>query len=103
VIGNGAPEFKVIYTESVRETLRMLVQRARAAGRAGHFLAALKALDRNLKFQPHSFGETLYTLKQAKLEVRVGGEDFLSVRFGVHLEKKLVIVIECHVLGDPGF
>jgi hypothetical protein len=45
----------------------------------------------------------LYTLKDAKLEVRVGGEDFLSARFGVHLEKNVVVVIEIHVLGEPGF
>jgi hypothetical protein len=101
VIGNGAPEFKVIYTDPVREALRVLVQRATVAGQAGVLLTALKALDRHLKFEPFAFGECLYTLKQANLEVRVGGEEFLSVRFGVHLEKNLVIVIECHVLGDP--
>jgi hypothetical protein len=56
-----------------------------------------------LKTQPSTFGESLYTLKKAKLDVRVGGEDFLSMRFGVHSERKTVVVIECHVLGDPGF
>jgi hypothetical protein len=32
-IGNGAPEYKVIYTESVRATLQDLVQRTKRRAR----------------------------------------------------------------------
>jgi hypothetical protein len=63
----------------------------------------VKTLDENLKHKPRSVGEPLYTLKDANIEVRIGGQDFLSARFGVHLEKSLVVVTECHVLGEPGF
>jgi hypothetical protein len=81
VIGNGAPEYRVVYFEAVRASLKILAKRARAAGRHAFFLGALKAFDRRLRSDPRSIGETLYTLKQAGLEVRLGGEAFLSFRF----------------------
>jgi hypothetical protein len=41
VIGNGAPEFKVIYTESVRGQLKHLSQRAMETGKADLLLTTL--------------------------------------------------------------
>lgn len=103
MIGNGPPEFKVIYFEVVREKLKILAIRAKAAGQQAFFVEVLKAFDRRLRSDPRSVGEILYTLKKAGLEIRLGGENFLFLRFGVHLKEKLVFVIDCHVVGDPGF
>jgi hypothetical protein len=103
VIGNGAPAFHVVYFEAVRANLKILAKRAKAAGRHGFFVDVLKAFDHRLRSDPRSVGEILYTLKKASLEVRLGGEHFLFLRFGVHIKERLVFVIDCHVLGDPGF
>ncbi len=103
MITNGAPEYQVVYFEAVRANLKILAKRAKAAGRQAFFVDVLKAFDRRLRSDPRSVGEILYILKKASLEVRLGGENFLFLRFGVHLKEKLVFVIDCHVLGDPGF
>jgi len=103
VISNGAHKFRVTYLEKVRVALLLLVGRAKAAGRSGILLDALKKLDRALKLHPFRLGEPLYTLKLSRLEVRLGGTEFLVARFGLLLDRRMVFVMDCYVLGDPGF
>jgi hypothetical protein len=63
-------------------------------------LAALRSIDDRLHRDPLVFGEQKYHYRGLKLELRVGIEPPLIVRYAVHEQKPLVIIKD--VLALPG-
>ena len=85
-------EYRVVYSEQVRNGLKDLVARACEHGMKKMLLQAIKDLDYRLKIYPH-FGEHLIdlNLKPARLLIGVVGP--LVVRYVLDDEMRLVMVV----------
>lgn len=90
--GSGG-QFKVIYSETVREALKTLIQTAKAKGMDALVRAALKEIDSQLATTPTTFGEPLYDLKAVGLHVRTAIITPLAVVFSVDEEAHRVYVL----------
>ena len=90
----GKSQFRVVYSEKVRNQFLAIVKKAALAGLRKLVLDTAKAIHQNLQDQPREFGEILYHLEEAKLEVRLGVKAPLAVIFGVHEEQPVVFVKE---------
>jgi hypothetical protein len=100
--GGTEPHYRVIYSDVVRERLKQLADRAKQLGIGRAYLDSLRGLDQRLHKDPLHFGEALFRLKPAGLEVRVGGVRFLFERYGVDEQRRLVYVIDCTVASGTG-
>jgi hypothetical protein len=94
-------QFRVVYAESVRQQFSAIVMLAAASGKKSLVLDSATAIHQDLQYQPEEFGERLYTLRDARLEVRVGGKGPLSVNFAVHTEEPIVFVKRFDLLRGP--
>ena len=89
---SGAPVlYHVTYSQRVRSELLRLGERAKAAGYGKQFFAAVKEIDRLLHLYPQ-FGQPLYDLKHQPMQVCIGVVPPLVLRFGIHQERRLVMV-----------
>jgi hypothetical protein len=86
------PSFKVAYSEAVKNALKDLVERAAREGYGKQILAALKTIDEQLRSNARKFGDPLYNLPKAKLQMMHRLLAPLVVYYAVHLEKPVVIV-----------
>jgi hypothetical protein len=93
-----AGPYRVVYPEVVRHGLLRASERAAELGLQPDFLAAAKAVEARLQSDPLEFGEPLYTLRHAGLEVRAGAFNLLGVRYGVDRARRLVYVVEFKLL-----
>ena len=96
--GNG-PYFRVIYAGTARSALQRLAEKAKQLQLGPQFVLAVKTIDRRLRSDPLMFGEPLYNLKSANLQVRICNEKFLFVRFAVDKQRRLIYVADC--IGSP--
>lgn len=85
-----ATPYTVSYSQRVRDELRDLLLRAKAAGVGKEYLQAAKDMDARLKTYPQ-FGEPIIDLHDSgKIWVGVVGP--LVVRYAIHEERRLVMV-----------
>ena len=97
-----AKQYRVAYSERVRQRLLALADVARERGDGEAFLAALKEFHRRLCLYPQ-FGEPLSDLTQEPGQVWLGTVRPLAMRYGVFDERRVVTVTEIPVLlPKPG-
>jgi hypothetical protein len=88
----AGPPYEVIFSGSTRNQFKDLCREAAPHGLEKAVLSAARAIIARLRSDPRGFGESLYTLRGMKLEVRIGIELPLVVSYGVHEEKPLVFI-----------
>ena len=86
------PGYEVPLSGAIQELLFRLLNKADADGRRFEFLAAFKAVAQRLCTEPETFGEEVFDLAALHLTIKVGVILPLVVEFGVHSEKRLVII-----------
>jgi hypothetical protein len=100
--GNGDPRYRVTTPGAALAAIREIHRRARELGVAPAVLAALRTINRRLQDEPTTFGEPLYPLTTLQLYVRHAAVRPLSVTYGVHQQRPLVIVLQMHLMWVPG-
>jgi hypothetical protein len=90
--GDGE-QYRLSYSEKARTALKALLEKAKALGKAEEVAAAVQAIERNLRTRPMAFGEPLYSLPHAGLQVRTAIVGPLGVSYGVDEERRLVYVV----------
>jgi hypothetical protein len=91
--GNGTPiQYSISMSQVHRQQLLQLNLQEHVLGFGQRFVDAYREVLRRLKRDPQVFGEALYRLPMAKLDIRHAIVDRLVVDFGVHEEKKIVFV-----------
>jgi hypothetical protein len=87
-----APLYKVVYSEVVRGLIRKLCVRAVKKGLGSDILTAIKTIDSQLQSIPLEFGDPWHCLPGAKLRMMIRVLPPVTVIYGVHEQKRLVIV-----------
>jgi hypothetical protein len=91
--GNGQPrQYHVSMSQVQRARLLQLRQEQDALGRGPRFVAAFREIIRRLQRDPLVFGEELFTLPIAQLNVRTAAIHPIVVDYAVHEERKLVFI-----------
>jgi hypothetical protein len=90
--GSGG-QYRLVYSEQARNALKGLLQKAKALGRAAEVAAAVKEIEGQLRTQPTVFGEPVYDLQHARLQVRAAIVGPLAVTYGVDEDKHLVYIV----------
>lgn len=85
------PGYEVPLSGAIQELLFRLLTKADADGRRLEFLA-FKAVAQRLCTEPEAFGEEVFDLAALHLTIKVGVILPLAVEFGVHSERRLVII-----------
>jgi hypothetical protein len=93
------PRYRAVYPELVKQKLWQLSETARQRRLSTEFLSVLRAIDHRLQSDPGNFGEVIYHLKNAQLEVRHGVYGFLSVHFAVDAIRLLVYVHQVEMMS----
>jgi hypothetical protein len=101
--GTTPPGFQVVYSQSVKQAIWAMSQRANAAGRGADNLAALRAIDRRLHSDPRSFGDVRFHYHGLHLEYRVAIVTPLIVHFTVHHTQPVLFVMRIFPLTGQGF
>jgi hypothetical protein len=83
--------YKVVYSERVRQRLKELGAEAVRRGDGEQFVAALKEFHRRLCIYPQ-FGEPFLDLVAEAGQIYNGIVRPLAMRYGVHEERRLVMV-----------
>lgn len=83
--------YKVSYSLRVRDELRALIEKARAAGVGKSFLEAAKEIDARLRVYPQ-FGDPLIDLTRESGQIRIGTVGPLVVRFALFEDLRQVMV-----------
>jgi hypothetical protein len=99
-----AEPYRVVYSERVRQRLRMLADEAAQRGDGEAFAAALKEFHRRLTIYPQ-FGDPLLDLTEGQGQIRTAIIRPLALRYGVHEDRRLVLVVALPVLlpmSGPG-
>lgn len=99
-MSTGAPgpvQYRVAYSERVRQRLLALADMARERGDGEAFLAAVKEFHRRLCLYPQ-FGEPLIDLSQEVGQVWIGIVRPLAMRYGVFDDRRIVMVAALPVL-----
>jgi hypothetical protein len=94
--------WRVCYSDRVRRDVAALLKRALGVGLALEVVQALKRLDLILHTRPEEFGEETYRLAALHLQVRVGCQQPLFVRYAVHETLPIVFVIGIEPLPRSG-
>lgn len=84
-----SPLYQIVYSEAVKQRLRILFEVASTRGDGPAFAAALKDFDRRLRLFPQ-FGDPQLDLTQGGGQMRVGVIRPLSMRYGIHEDRRLV-------------
>ena len=96
---SAAGPYRLVCPEVVRHGLRSAGEKAGELGLLPEFLSAAKVVDARLRSDPLGFGEALYVLRHAGLEVRLGSFSPLWVRYAVDGARRIVYVAEFGLLG----
>jgi hypothetical protein len=102
--GNGSGgHYKVAYSQLVQETLKQLLERARARGILSEVLAAVKEIDSRLHRDPTVFGEPHLNLKHGKGQLRTAFVRPLAVVYAVYEgERKVLVTKPLQPLPETG-
>jgi hypothetical protein len=93
ITGNGTPsQYSISMSQVHRQELLQLHLQEHALGFGKRFLDAYREALRRLKRDPQVFGEALYRLPLANLDVRHAVVDRLVIDYGVHEETKIVFI-----------
>ena len=94
-------QYQVIYPESVRETVRALLQRASEPGVRAKFVTALQTIDERLHSSPREYGDATNELERWTKYVRVQSPLFVhyAVSTFLHEGKHLVLISTIGVLS----
>jgi hypothetical protein len=90
--GPAPAPYQVSYSGRVRDELEKLITRARALGRAGEVLRALKAIDYRLHVYPQ-FGQPLRDLNLEPARVWVACVPPLTVQYVLDEDRRAVAVV----------
>jgi hypothetical protein len=90
--GSGG-QYRLVYSEQARTALKELLQKAKGLGRKAEVAAAVKKIEGRLRTQPTTFGEPVYDLQHARLQVRSAIVGPLAVTYGVDEDNHLVYVV----------
>src|SRR5262245_9901307 len=102
VAGNGQrPKYRVSLLGPVAEVLKNIRDQAILAGNEAEIVAALRIIYERLRQDPLGFGEPLYRLPAMKMLVCVGAVSPISIGFGVHEDKALVVIRHASYMGTP--
>jgi hypothetical protein len=83
--------YAVSYSGRVRDAIKDLILRARAAGIAPKVIAAVKEIDRRLQIYPQ-FGEPLRDLTVEAAQLWIGVVDPLTIHYVIDEEHRQVMV-----------
>jgi hypothetical protein len=86
------PPYRVVYPQTVQRALRQLCERADEKGRGEEVIAAVRAMDQQLRADPHRFGDPRYELRAARLTVMSRLAPPLNVVYAVHNDRPVVFV-----------
>ena len=89
--GSGG-QYQVVYSGRARIALKGLLQKAKDLGWLAEVKAAVKKIDGYLQTPPATFGEPVYELPDAHLQVRKGVVSPLVITYGVDEANHLVHV-----------
>lgn len=96
------PAYLVTPFPIFRERLRLWGSIAKRLGLSNWFVAALRHIDRQLHERPTEWGDPLFTLKAARLQVFQANHEHFLVSYGVHLVQPLVFVRSIDLMnGSP--
>ena len=99
-LGNGEPiTYRVIMSGQVQDQIKQLHFQAALSGKGQAVLSAFRQMITRLKNEPQTFGEPLYRLPAAKLQVRLAVVAPLVVDYGLYQEKPLVFIRGFKVLS----
>ena len=92
-VGNGRPlRFRVELLQQARQVVEALGRRAKEAGTFEKFAAAMEFIAWRLETNPLGFGEPTHHLWHLGMVVHVGASKPVIVHFGIHPEKRFVVV-----------
>ncbi len=97
--GNGASGYQVVESPAILREVRRLAAGLTDQADRRRYVAALRAIRQRLRTDPRSFGEYLHALQWLRLDMYLGSIAPLVVRYGVHQERKLVFVVNYHLLS----
>lgn len=83
--------YKVSYSQRVRDDLRLLIERAQAAGRGKEHLDAAKEIAARLRIYPQ-FGDPLLDLTHETGKIWIATVWPLVVRYAIYEDLRLVMV-----------
>jgi hypothetical protein len=90
---NGeSTRYQVTYSGVIAKVVQELRYEAFLLGRQQQFDNALRTVLRRLKADPWNFGEVVQPLAHLKLKVHVASVFPVTIRFGIHEDKPLVII-----------
>src|SRR5947209_5112322 len=90
--GNGAAGYQLVESPAVISQVNGLVAGLTNPAARRLCAAALRAIRQRLRTDPRGFGEHQYTLWGLRLDMHLGVIAPLSVRYGVHRDRNLVVV-----------
>jgi hypothetical protein len=100
MLGNGQPRrFRVRVPTTVRESIREDIRQIPDESRRNRCISALHVINERLRSDALTFGEPVYTLKNANLLVRKGVVAPVAVDYAVHEPTKTVFVRSLKLLS----
>ena len=101
--GNGKlPTFKIDFSGQLAKEIKQVLDDARILGIEQAVKSALATIFRRLRRDPLGFGELVKEYKHLQLLEHVGIVKPLIVRFGIHLEARVVVVSKLWLLSPGG-
>ena len=100
--GNGElPVFVIDISGQIAKEIKQILLDAAQTGIESEVRLALKTMVRRLRQDPLGFGELVKEYKQLKILEHVAVVKPLAVRFGIHLDSRLVIISRVRLLSAP--
>jgi hypothetical protein len=99
VDGNGASGYRIVESEVILREVRRLHAGITDPAVRRRYTAALRTIRRRLRIDPREFGEYVYPLSTLQLDVFIAAVAPLPIYYGVHWERKLVIVKNYQLLS----
>ena len=84
--------FRVIDSKAIQKKFLRLYRKAKKLGLGPAVRTAVKDIYQHLAVDPKSFGEPIYHLAHAKLEIYVRLYQPLVVHYGIHQDQDLVFI-----------
>jgi hypothetical protein len=88
----SGPPYEVHGSGVIGQALRDLQRQAAQEGRGENMLVALRRIYRELRQNPHSFGEPLYRLPGLRMQIRTCVVRPIAVDFAVCEDRPLVFI-----------
>src|SRR5436190_15211340 len=88
------PPYRVEYLPTAKRGLLQLYLTAKRSSRLADLIAVAENVEHRLRSEPLVFGEPIYDLHHARIQIRVGVQGPLVLEYGVSLDQPLVFVRE---------